>query len=738
MWFTIGFGLSCGLCAYGRNRLWILPAVVFGILLVIVAAFASKQHRFVPPVTAVLIGSLAGIIWFGGYYLTSLRPVSVLDGESMQLSVTVSDYGYDTGYGTAADGVATIAGKPYQLRMYLKEEAELHPGDKAEGTFRLRMTIPDEVTDSTYFQGKGVFLLAYQQGETMIHSAQEIPKWCFPAVLRQKIFLILQELFPEDAAPFAKALLLGGTWELDYETETAFRISGIRHIIAVSGLHISILYSLICLVTLRRRFLTAAMGMPVLLLFAAVAGFTPSVTRACIMVWLMMLAMIFDREYDAPTALAFAVLVMLAVNPMAVTSVSLQLSAGCVAGILLFNGSINNWLKKKIPEKKGIVNKFRAMFCSSISVTVSAMSLITPLCAWYFGTVSLVSVLTNLLTLWVVNLVFNGLVLTCLLYLLSPAAAGILAAVLAWLIRYVLFVAKTLAKLPLAAVYTKSIYIVIWLVFVYVLLAAFLCMKQKQPGVLLCCGVLGLCVALLASWWEPLFWDTRITMLDVGQGQAILLQSEGKTILVDCGGDSDTKTADIIADTLLSQGIARLNGIVITHYDRDHAGALPYLLTRVDTDHLFLPDTCNEMEVLDTSGEIIYVWEDIAASVGDARMEIYGPVYSGLDNENSLCVLFDTEKCDILITGDRSAFGERMLLRRRTLPDVDILTAGHHGAAESTSEELLNAVTPEIVLISAAQDNIYGHPSPKLLQRLGDFGCAVYRTDLHGTITIGR
>ena len=94
--------------------------------------------------------------------------------------------------------------------------------------------------------------------------------------------------------------------------------------------------------------------------------------------------------------------------------------------------------------------------------------------------------------------------------------------------------------------------------------------------------------------------------------------------------------------------------------------------------------------------------------------------------------------CDILITGDRSAFGERMLLRRRKLPDTDILVAGHHGAGDSTSEELLRTVNPETVLISVAQDNKYGHPSETVLQRLEQFGCQVRRTDLEGTIIIRR
>ena len=97
-----------------------------------------------------------------------------------------------------------------------------------------------------------------------------------------------------------------------------------------------------------------------------------------------------------------------------------------------------------------------------------------------------------------------------------------------------------------------------------------------------------------------------------------------------------------------------------------------------------------------------------------------------------------TEKCDILITGDRNGFGERSLLRNAEIPEADILVAGHHGARSSTCQELLEAVKPEIVCISAGEGNPYGHPAPELLKRLTDFGCTVYRTDQNGTITIRR
>lgn len=735
MWFTIGFGTACCLCAYGILRQDLhLPSALFLFLLSAAGRVFSAEDNWLRRASAVLLGGSFGLFWFLGFHTWYLRSLDPMVDTGARMEMIAADYSQQLDYGSRVDGILIREEKAYQIRAYLNTDCTVEPGDRITGKFSLRYA-DQEV--STYFHSKGIFLFAYEQEDIQILKSKTIPFWCYPSVLRRQIQMLLEACFPEDVSPFAKALLLGDGTDLEYVWDTAFKISGIRHIIAVSGLHISILYGVICLVTFRRRFLTAAAAVPVLLLFAAVTGFTPSVLRACIMVWLMLLAQLLDREYDPPTALAFAVLVMLAVNPMAAASVSLQMSAACVAGILLFNQPIQSWLKHNIPRKV-IPKKLYALVCSSVSVTLSASSLVTPLIALYFGTVSLVSVLTNVLTLWVVNLIFHGLILTCLLWWSFPWAARILAALLAWPIRYVLLTAKGLSAVPLAAVYTKSVYIVCWLVFVYILLALLLLHRKKQPGLLLCCGTLGLCCALLASWTEPMLDTVRITMLDVGQGQSILLQSENKTFLVDCGGDGDAETADVIAETLLSQGIRRLDGIVLTHYDRDHSGALHNLLTRIDTGLLILPDTRNDFLLPETEAKILWVWEDLELTFGNSHMVIYGPVYSGADNENSLCILFDTENCDILITGDRTGFGERMLMRRRKLPDVDILVAGHHGAATSTTGELLHTVTPETVLISVKEGNYYGHPAPVLLQRLEDYGCTVYRTDRHGTILIRR
>ena len=740
MWFAIGFVLSCVLCAYGLPRLWIIPSVCVSLALMIAALAAMGKWKPIRTVAMLCFGCAVGLCWFRLFDNQYLSAAVSLDAVETDTVITVTDYSYETTYGIGVDGIVEIDGKPYQVRAYLDGKETLNPGDTVSGSFRFRVTTPDGVQDATYHQGKGIFLLAYQQEEVQIAKSHQLPRWALPVYLRMQIKSILCEYIPQDAFAFAKALLLGDTTDLSYETDTDFKVSGIRHVVAVSGLHISILFGMVSFLSFRKRYLSALLGIPVLILFAAVAGFTPSVVRACVMSDLMLLAMVLGKEYDGPTALSFAVLAMLIVNPMAVTSVSLQLSAVSVAGIFLFRERIHNRLMTFFGNLKGkkLRKKLADWFAASVSITLSAMTLTTPLCACYFGMVSLIGVVTNLLALWVISFVFYGLMALCGLSLVWKTGAVLLGKLIAYPIRYVLLVAKVMADIPMAAVYTKSIYITMWLVFCYVLLTVFLLQKKRSPRILVCCACLGLCFALLASWAEPVTDDCRVTVLDVGQGQSILLQSEGRTFLVDCGGDRDTETADEVASTLLSQGIDRLDGVILTHYDADHAGGLEPLLTRVQTDLLLVPDTVGAKPFPQVEGKVCYIFDDVQLSFDDAKMTVFGPIYTGSSNENSLCVLFETQSCAILITGDRSDFGERMLLRKSELTDVDVLIAGHHGAKDSTSLELLQAVTPETVIISAGEGNRYGHPHAELLERLTQFGCTVYRTDLHGTIIYRR
>lgn len=737
MWFTVGFTAACAIGVYLSTGIWL--AFLCAILAVILFFFKTKFTRIF---AAILIGSAVGSCWLWGYNTLYLQSAKAYDGQTANAVVTVSDYSYQTDYGVAVDGKITLEGKTFRIRAYLAQDVSLTPDDVLSGEFRLRMTTEDSLQGPTYHEGKGIFLLGYADENVEIQDTEEVPVKYYAAKLRRDITQLIEDAFPEDTQGFAIALLLGDSTSLDNETDTAFKLSGIRHVIAVSGLHVSILIALVYIFSGRRRFLTALIGLPVLFAFAAVAGFTPSVVRACIMQGLMILALLFDKEYDAPTALAFAVLVMLGMNPMTITSVSFQLSAGCVVGILMFYHRINNYLLRRMgmPSGKSLKAKLLRWIASSVSVTLSTMVTTTPLSAYYFGTVSLVGLLTNLLTLWVISFVFYGIMLACAVGIFWLPGAKMIALVVSCPVRFVLFVAKLLAKLPYSAVYTCSNYIVLWLVLCYILFGVFLCGRKKRMGLLVGCMLSGLVLALGASYLEPRLDDYRVTVLDVGQGQAILIQSDDQTFLVDCGGDTDSIAADAVAAKLLSQGISKLDGLLLTHFDADHAeGVLP-LLSRIRVDVLYLPDVEDNNGIRESienkyTDSICWITEDSVLSSETMTLSLFPPVAGAKGNESCMSILFQSENCDILITGDLSIAGEEALLERVQLPELELLVAGHHGSAYSTGLSLLSATQPKAVVISVGEDNSYGHPADDLLYRLRLFGCSIWRTDLDGTIT---
>ena len=741
MWFSVGFTAACAAGVYLLSGMWPLLIGLFCFLGFLPMLFIRTKPAKIA--AAILLGCVIGFGWFFGYDSIYLSAAHNVDGETVPLTVVASDYSYATNYGQAFDGRTELEGKSYQIKCYLTTDTPVAPGDVVEGEFRLRYTADGGKQEPTFHQGKGIFLLGYEK-EADVSGKTKPGLLDYAAILRQKILDRIDFLFPIDTAGFAKALLLGDTTDLTYTQNRGFQVSGIRHVVAVSGLHVSILFSLVYLAFGRNRVCNALVGIPVLVIFAAVAGFSPSIVRACLMQCLILLSLLVNKEYDPPTALAFAVLVLLGINPRTVTSVSFQLSVGCMIGIFAFSEPLRQYFlsfgkwKEKCKGKNWRARMIR-WITGSVAVTLSAMVTTTPLCAIHFGMVSILGILTNLLTLWVVSFLFYGIMLSCLLSVLWLPMGQVAAWVVTWPIRYVIGISALIAKFPLAAVYTDSRYTVFWLIFSYVCLAVVFLTKKKQPiGATLCMiGMLLACTLL--SWLEPKLDHTRVSVIDVGQGQSILLQSENEYYLVDCGGTYASQTADTVANFLLSQGVFRLDGVILTHYDADHAGSVLDLLTVVDTDSIYMPD------VSDTNGireriaavhadKIEWISDITRWDLTDGTLILY-PAKQGVnDNESSVCVLFQSGNYDILITGDRSSAGERALLAEAELPQLELLIAGHHGSHSATSLELLTATQPNAVAISVGANNPYGHPREELLDRLSRYGCRVFRTDLQGTV----
>ena len=739
MWFVIGFAAMSAISAYLLHGQGLLIAFLCTLLAFILHILSKEKHL---KLKLVLIGAAAALLWcflFGNFYLKTVEKV---DDTKDNVTVRVSDFSEATKHGTSVDGRVELEGKTYRIRLYSYEDISFVPGDTVYGEIELHY-IAGDLDSDTYLSGEGVYLVGYL-GEHTVNHAERMNLRQYPVYLREWILHRMNELFPEDTMPFAQALMLGQRSELDYETNTALSVSGIRHVVAVSGLHVSILCSLVILIFGYHRVITPIVGVSLLVIFAAVTGFTPSVVRSCLMYTLMFGALAAQKEYDAPTSLAFAVLVMLLINPLSIMSVSLQLSVLCVVGILLFSEKIQKLiLSEKCLGKassKSLSGKLKRWFAASVSVTLSTMITTTPLCAIYFGTISLVGVLTNLLTLWMITIVFCGVLAGVVLGTVYVPIGKAICWLLSWGIRYVLFVSKSLAALPFAAVYTQSPYIVAWIIFSYLLIAAFAVGQKKHFWLTLTCVVTSLILSVSFSWLEPHLEDYRFTVLDVGQGQCILVQSNDRYYMIDCGGDSPVSTANLAAQTLLSQGITNLDGVILTHYDTDHAGGLENFLTRIPAETLYLPNYTDDTLLAGTLSEsaenVCWISSGETVQIAQGEMTIFAGSEHMSDNESSLCVLFQPENCAILICSDRGVAGERDLLENAQLPQVDVLVVGHHGAKDSSGLELLHTVQPKTAIISVGADNPYGHPSDDVLMRLELFSCNILRTDQNGTIMI--
>ena len=152
MWFTIGFGAACGYCVWAMPQNWLLPLLVCAGI----GIFFSLVSRNLKPVEILCLGCVVGFCWFNGFRQVYLSPALAVDGKTIPLTVTVSDYSWDTDYGIAADGYAELEGKPYQIRFYVNAETMLSPGDQVSGSFEMRYT-----PDDTHHAGKGIFLLLF-------------------------------------------------------------------------------------------------------------------------------------------------------------------------------------------------------------------------------------------------------------------------------------------------------------------------------------------------------------------------------------------------------------------------------------------------------------------------------------------------------------------------------------------------------------------------------------------------
>jgi competence protein ComEC len=549
-----------------------------------------------------------------------------------------------------------------------------------------------------------------------------------------------QQAVPEDGRagdgiPWVRALVLGDASQLPPATVRSLRRWGVGHLLAVSGLHVAAVaaVALILLSWLPRGPRLVLALVPVAL-YLLLVGPRPSLLRAALMALAMVAALVIRRPPVAVNALACFVLAVVVSAPALIFDVSFQLTVSATASLILLAPALaRRW--RRVPP----------FLAQPLAATVAAQIATLPFALPVFHLWAPAAPVANLLVVpWA-----GVLLLLCLgwalLAALAPGLAGALLPVLdAWSMP-----ARWLEVVPPHP---------IWL----------------QPSVLGSWGALVLALVLLVvAWWPRRFWPLTVVvlgvaflggsflpnsavrepqalMLDVGQGEALVLRHGRRAVLVDGGGwRSDGLGQRVLLPALVGRGIRRLDAVVLTHDDRDHCGGLEELVDYLPVGELWLDQRwlgkpCPDALVRRTSLRQVTV--GAIRELGQWRLEVLA---SGLEegttdldgNDDSLVLRAvlagkSGERC-LLLTGDIEAPAERRLVAES--PEAlrcDLLKVAHHGSKTSTTEAFLRAVAPRRAWISAGRGNSYGHPAYPILRRLERQRIQILRTDLHGQVQI--
>lgn len=740
-----GFSLGIFLAQYLLPPALWLPGAGLCLTLTALAVFLLRRTDL-PRRRALLLGCAlaAGLGYNALYTQLVLSPAELLaDTEREAVTMTLCEYPEATSYG--AQVTVRLNGLTPGKAVYYGSEAllGLEPGNTVtcDVSFGSARTVRGEEIRS--FTSKGVFLLCYRRGEETVETGSAGSLRWLPQRTARAMAERIDEIFSQDSAPFLTAILTGDRSGIPQKAGDDLSEVGLYHLLAISGMHCAYLMELLYLVLGRhRRRLTAFLGLPLLLFYALLSGASPSVLRACVMLSFLLFAPLFGRERDSLTAIFAALLLILLANPFAAASVSLQLSFAAIGGILWVTPKLSDWLGKG--RDLGAAGRF---VTGSVSVSLGAMVFTTPLCAVYFNSLTLISPVSNLLCLWCVGLIFCGGLLAVALSFLWLPLGPVLAFVPGLLVRYLLWMAGLLARIPYHALYFSNPYLKYWLGLLYLLFGiAWLSREKGKRKWLLSAGLSAACLlyAVYLGSLRYAYGSLNAEVLDVGQGQSVILSSQGDFALTDCGSLNRWKDAGgIAAEALQSAGCRQLRYLLLTHYDYDHVSGVQGLLERVGAETLLCPpdggDTDAQAAILAAAEahgtEVRFITEETTLPLGEATLTVYPPLGDDSSNERGLVYLVSAGDYDLLITGDIDAEMERRLIERYDLPDIEALVVGHHGSKYSTSAELLDALRPETAFISVGS-NSYGHPSDQAMERLAERDITIYRTDLQGDLRL--
>jgi len=775
-----------------------IPAeqMIFGLavwLLFFVCVFVHWKSRYGLPVFLFIMGMFAGVFRMGVEQTVFSREEEFFreeyeDGVVLQGTVQ-SVKEKDGTLEVVLKNCETEDADGETLRSvlcYLNEDSEFPAvGEKirvfGEGKAADPARNPGVFDHQLYCRAKGISGIIYADGYTGMGGKAHIVSDSLYRIRRQLSGRLKLIALPEDAG-ILSAVLLGEKEDLDSAVYELYRKNGISHLLAISGLHISIVG--LGIWKLFRKggagfWISGIFAGGFLIAYGMMVGSGPSVVRAVSMAGLSFLAAAAGRTYDLPTAMCIPALGLLLTHPYLLTQASFQLSFLAVISLVypgrLFSARGETFFTNE---------KFSAA-ASAFFVSLSLQMVTAPVVCWHSFGIPVYGVFLNLLVIplmtYVVLSGFIGLGLS----FLSVSAGGAMLGGAHYILKLYEVVCNGIGKLPGAELVLGQPEM--WKIGCYyglVVSGAIIYergmkiaekfhekkhkSKEKSEE-----SVLNLwktrilidrkhrLVFLCAAWLLAFFFllpsrpaGFSVTFLDVGQGDGIVLRCASRTILVDCGSSQQKSVGEkVLVPYLRSQGVTYVDLAVMTHGDQDHINGIRYLLEHPESGirlgGLMMPKAGND-EIYGKMAELAKEQEIPVyyAAAGDRIENIAGKgMYmeclspEGEEkfsdrNEESLVFRVTYDRFSMMLMGDLETGGEENLVESGVLSPVTVLKAGHHGSATSSGESFLEKLSPEITVLSYGRKNRYGHPAKEVKERLGNIGSEILETGISGAVMI--
>jgi competence protein ComEC len=639
----------------------------------------------------------------------------------------------------------------------------------------------DEFDYEGYLERQGIYsTMLYPEIEKVPATGKGFKPLAWVYSLRNSLSQTLAQVLPEPQASLAQGIVLGIRYNIPPQIKDDFVQTGTAHILAISGINLSIIAGMLVSIGKwlfgKRRYIYIWVALSVICFYTLLTGMNPPVVRGAIMASLFLAAELLGRQRTAVTSLAFAAAIMVGISPQILWDASFQLSFLAMAGLIFLAPPLMNLGRRAVNKtigEEGIGGALANIVTDSLSVTLAATIAVWPLIAHYFGIFSLAGPPATFLALPALP----GIIVTGALAGLIGLFALPVAQVIGWLawlfLSYMLLIVTGFASLPLSSIEVGSVGTTVIVVYYSALaLAIWLIgnkgLKEQMPAVKnwLRSGVSKstslvsqlpkrwvipplLVIAILASVAAASMPDDElhISFLNVGEGDAILIQKGSQQVLVD-GGPSPQELSVGLGDKMPFWD-RTIELVILTHPHADHITGLVAVLERYKVEQALYPDLeCDlplyeewlnlikEKDIeytLAQAGQEIDLGDGVIMKVLNPPMPLLTDAESNTDN-NGVVLHITMGRASFLLTADIMWETEFELINQRADLVSTVLKVAHHGSKTSTTPEFLAAADPQVAVISVGE-NLYGLPSAEVMARLSKLGSEdIFRTDEQGTI----